>query len=58
LKMKANRTQLGIPTEETKRRLEKWQKEADSQARYKDKRVSAEYEEWLDKYYIGEPDSL
>ena len=52
------RTQLGIPTEETKRRLEKWQKEADSQARYKDKRVSAEYEEWLDKYYIGQPDSL
>ena len=26
------RTQLGIPSEETKRRLEKWQKEADSQA--------------------------
>jgi hypothetical protein len=43
-------------TDETKRLMEEWQKEADSQNThdmYKDKQVSREYEEFLDK--IGHP---
>ena len=30
----------------------------DTKNRYKDKRLGAEYESWLDKNYTGEPDSL
>ena len=47
------RTQLGIPTEETKRLLKEWQKEADIQSMYMDKQVCREYEEWMDRYDIG-----
>ena len=47
------RTQLGIPSEETKRLMDEWQKEADIQSMYMDKQVCREYEEWMDRYDIG-----